>query len=596
MDNSLEQQQISLQPVASASTSGKRQIGEKESVMFAEQSHQENGSRDYKGVESLSSSILSNRCDNDEEASQRKQGSVTGIHHGIARAHDAIDLEAGLVDNDADVGLEWLAHVVAADAYAAQEEADEAHAAEREDGAEGRQGLLRGSVGATRRSMKWARGSDPPHVLPLASNDSGLSLKNPERYRREDCNLLNTSTRRVGSSSKHQFVRTLTLPKRGQTTEMELPIKDLLSYIQKAVRAVHVSKQQPHTSTYSGPGPTGSATCSNEGGAQAPQMSCRSTLHARSLSASNIGNTFMNSGCRQPFQAPLGGLLNARDVRRLVSGLDTESMKSKEMSIAVRRHTIVLNLDVIRCLILWDRIIVVIPEGADSTCFRDLEENLRCLRLQRRKFDMDIDLNGVEEEEFEFLALEAVLMTINDHFKSKLKDLRPHIIKNGKALLGNATLNSEHQDTLRQLKSKVTTCQAKVRSLHKTVVDLLDEEHLQMLHLTRTQSQQQQQQQQQQQHQKQEDQKPNLASAQKNEYHQQQEWRLRDTHETAMLGSFEGGRTRGRGCSIGGETDQQLAGVLMDAEDSDEAEILLESFLGDFNEMIMKWELIKEDM
>ncbi len=30
-----------------------------------------------------------------------------------------------------------------------------------------------------------------------------------------------------------------------------------------------------------------------------------------------------------------------------------------------RRHTIVLNLDELRCLLLYDRLIVIVPEGAD---------------------------------------------------------------------------------------------------------------------------------------------------------------------------------------------------------------------------------------
>ena len=115
------------------------------------------------------------------------------------------------------------------------------------------------------------------------------------------------------------------------------------------------------------------------------------------------------------------GILNARDVRRLITGLDSESARSKEMSVAVRfekrglicvctyalssvirahpihrsrpshpltrnntpliykphtycrnkqkkqvrRHTIVLNLDELRCLLLYDRLIVIVPEGAD---------------------------------------------------------------------------------------------------------------------------------------------------------------------------------------------------------------------------------------
>lgn len=149
-----------------------------------------------------------------------------------------------------------------------------------------------------------------------------------------------------------------------------------------------------------------------------------------------------------------------------------------------------------------------------------------------------------EEEEFEFLALEAVLMTICNQFKNRLKELRPHIIKNAKALLGNGTLNTKHQDQLRQLKSKVASHQAKVRSLHKAIFDILDdEEHLQMLHLTRIIGHQHQQ---------------VLAAADRE--------------------------------------SEGVQGVLLADDDNDEAEILLESYLGDFNELIIKWDLVKEDM
>ena len=54
--------------------------------------------------------------------------------------------------------------------------------------------------------------------------------------------------------------------------------------------------------------------------------------------------------------------------------MDAESSAHNEMSLAVRRHTIVLNLGEIRCLVLWDRLIVIIPDGADSDCFQRLEE------------------------------------------------------------------------------------------------------------------------------------------------------------------------------------------------------------------------------
>ena len=64
-------------------------------------------------------------------------------------------------------------------------------------------------------------------------------------------------------------------------------------------------------------------------------------------------------------------------------------------------------------------------------------------------------------------------MTVTNELKDKLKDLRPSIVKNAKALLGTGTLNTKHQDELRQLKSKAASAQAKVRSLHRALFDIL---------------------------------------------------------------------------------------------------------------------------
>jgi hypothetical protein len=115
-------------------------------------------------------------------------------------------------------------------------------------------------------------------------------------------------------------------------------------------------------------------------------------------------------------------MLNARDIRRLCTGLDSEAARKKEMSIAVRKHTVILNLDELRCLVFWDRLIVLVPEGADPECHGRLEANLNWLRLQKKAFAVGEGggkrgeggaeggrEGGAEEEEegFEFVALEV---------------------------------------------------------------------------------------------------------------------------------------------------------------------------------------------
>lgn len=58
----------------------------------------------------------------------------------------------------------------------------------------------------------------------------------------------------------------------------------------------------------------------------------------------------------------LGGFLHPRDMRKLV----TPFSASNEPELIVRRHAMLLNFDPLRAIILRDRAIVLVPDGADS--------------------------------------------------------------------------------------------------------------------------------------------------------------------------------------------------------------------------------------
>jgi magnesium transporter len=72
------------------------------------------------------------------------------------------------------------------------------------------------------------------------------------------------------------------------------------------------------------------------------------------------------------YRERLGGFLHPRDMRRLV----TPFSASNEPEIIVRRHAILLNFDPLRAIILRDRLLVVVPDGADSILV-ELEKRLR---------------------------------------------------------------------------------------------------------------------------------------------------------------------------------------------------------------------------
>jgi magnesium transporter len=62
------------------------------------------------------------------------------------------------------------------------------------------------------------------------------------------------------------------------------------------------------------------------------------------------------------YRERLGGYLHPRDMRRLV----TPFSSSNEPELIVRRHVMLLNFDPLRAIVLRDRLLVLVPDGADS--------------------------------------------------------------------------------------------------------------------------------------------------------------------------------------------------------------------------------------
>ena len=62
------------------------------------------------------------------------------------------------------------------------------------------------------------------------------------------------------------------------------------------------------------------------------------------------------------YRERLGGYLHPRDMRRLV----TPFSGSNEPELIVRRHVILLNFDPLRAIVLRDRLLILVPDGADS--------------------------------------------------------------------------------------------------------------------------------------------------------------------------------------------------------------------------------------
>ena len=88
------------------------------------------------------------------------------------------------------------------------------------------------------------------------------------------------------------------------------------------------------------------------------------------------------------YRERLGAYLHPRDMRKLVTPLSS----SNEPDLIVRRHVMLLNYDPLRTIILRDRLLVLVPDGADSI-LSDLERRVRWGSKENVIFGKD-DLAG----------------------------------------------------------------------------------------------------------------------------------------------------------------------------------------------------------
>ena len=73
-----------------------------------------------------------------------------------------------------------------------------------------------------------------------------------------------------------------------------------------------------------------------------------------------------------PQVIPLGGYLHPRDMRRMVTPFSV----SNEPALIVRRHVMLLNFDPFRAIVLRDRLLFLVPDGADEI-LTSLEKRVR---------------------------------------------------------------------------------------------------------------------------------------------------------------------------------------------------------------------------
>ena len=234
----------------------------------------------------------------------------------------------------------------------------------------------------------------------------------------------------------------------------------------------------------------------------------------------------------------LGGYLHPRDMRKLV----TPFSASNEPELIVRRHAMLLNFDPLRAIILRDRLIVLVPDGADSilvqlerhirgethALFDDREENnyersnssnTLSKMASGVQAENDADSNAVltidqtialEEDElfadamiddewaelegrewinlpFELQSVDAVLTNVSSILADDVLDLQlgaSSVITDLVQL--NADVGDSAQDTLRTMKNSVSEMTSRVNGFNRAIDTLLgDYEDMALMNLSR---------------------------------------------------------------------------------------------------------------
>lgn len=253
-----------------------------------------------------------------------------------------------------------------------------------------------------------------------------------------------------------------------------------------------------------------------------PAIALRQSPNANILLNNNSNQHHQDgSGGSTTYRQRLGGYLHPRDMRKLV----TPFSSSNEPELIVRRHVILLNFDPLRAIALRDRLLVIVPEGADSILL-DLEKRVRggVEELQKSIFgfttspteskevstdqtsdddneDRDSDNEGEDNMDdewddfegmawidltFELQSVDAVLASVNKMLSDDASLLTNKVLDLLKCTSVNNKQGDFVQEKLRLVKDEVKEMESRVQGFVRAMNLVLDEdEDMALMNLSR---------------------------------------------------------------------------------------------------------------
>jgi len=177
-----------------------------------------------------------------------------------------------------------------------------------------------------------------------------------------------------------------------------------------------------------------------------------------------------------------GEPLEMRDLRKLQQPFSSRN----QPAFIVRLYVILLNFDPLRCIVLHDRLIVLVPDGADSV-LDDLEKNLfrssgpKHFPSDSEEDEEDDDFYSQHRKSskstFPFRAVDAVIRTVMNNLESELRQNYAEVKEVTEWLISRqATVSIDQLDKLRVLKNQVASCEAKALMTRQAFEDVLNDD------------------------------------------------------------------------------------------------------------------------
>ena len=166
--------------------------------------------------------------------------------------------------------------------------------------------------------------------------------------------------------------------------------------------------------------------------------------------------------------------ITLKDIRTL----DFQFTPQEDPSVFVRRHAVIISMDPLRAVVMSDRMILLVPEGADTLIELVNKQFQQWIGDEKEAVENSIEKDDIFSVNipFEARAYEALFGTAIEIQRLEYLKLSQKITKLQARLKKASIIPVNVNENMRQLKDAVTYRMERVKECMNVIDELLDEE------------------------------------------------------------------------------------------------------------------------